>query len=291
MRRILCATFAALVVGAGPAESTRFSHVRIQVIDVGQADGILIRTPNTRWILIDAGQGTLLADSLPTRFGVDTIHLAIGSHRHKDHIGAMDNVMAAIPTSRYVGDTSSYSRGEDDDNLRAAIGTTIPVARLAADTIMLDGVRIIVLPYGPRAREDEENNNSVVVRMDYGDFSMLFVGDAEAPRRNWLIANHRALLDADVLKASHHGSGNGTSSDWLDAVSPTRIVISAGLNATFRHPRPEAVAAYAARVGASRVYCTNRHGTIRFYGYQDGAMTVSKQRQSTKSCAYDGTLY
>lgn len=47
--------------------SAQFSSVRVQVIDVGQADGTLIRTPNSEWVLIDSGQNGLLADSLPTR--------------------------------------------------------------------------------------------------------------------------------------------------------------------------------------------------------------------------------
>jgi beta-lactamase superfamily II metal-dependent hydrolase len=67
-------------------------------------------------------------------------------------------------------------------------------------------------------------------------------------------------------------------------------VISAGVDATYHHPMAEAVAAYKAAT-AGRLYCTNRHGTIRLFGYQDGHFTIGRQRSTTKSCTYDGTHY
>ena len=105
-----------------------------------------------------------------------------------------------------------------------------------------------------------------------------------------LVANHADVLDVDVLKAAHHGADNGTSDDWLAAVTPERVVISAGVNANHRHPRPDAVAAYIASTGG-RVYCTNRHKTIRVYGKADGSIRIIRQNAIDKSCVFDGTHY
>ncbi len=106
------------------------------------------------------------------------------------------------------------------------------------------------------------------------------------------VANHPMLLDTEVLKASHHGSRNGTSDPRLDAVTPERIVISAGLHRGFKHPHEEAVQAYETAVGdEARVYCTNRHGTITIYGFPDDRIRIRRQRITNKSCSYDGTLY
>lgn len=77
--------------------------------------------------------------------------------------------------------------------------------------------------------------------MDYGEFSMLFAGDAEEDELAWLVEHHRELLDVDVLKASHHGSNNGVTPEFLAAVSPERVVISAGVNGTYKHPMQDAV--------------------------------------------------
>ena len=281
-----------LVRSMAPLSLAQTQSVRIQVIDVGQADGILVRTPNGHWVLIDAGQGTLLADSLGPHFGVTRLALAVGSHRHRDHIGGMDNVLNRIATDLYVGDTSEYASGADDDRLRDTLRTRGIAVRLpAADTVEIDKVRFIVLPPDP-TDDANENDNSVMVRLEFGEFSMLYTGDAEEAERDWLVAHHPDLLDADVLKASHHGSHNGASDAWLAAVMPERVVISAGLHMGFRHPHAEAVNAYEQAVGGDdRVYCTNRHGTVTIYGYADGRIRIRRQRVTNKSCAFDGTLY
>lgn len=282
--RILGAVLVLLGLDNGPSEA---QSLRVQVIDVGQADAILTRTPRHQWVLIDAGQGSLIGDSLPTQFRVDRLRLAVGSHRHRDHIGGMAHLLRRVPTDLFIGDTLEYLGGTDDDRVREVLRTrSIPVRLPQADTLMVDSVRFIILP--PPPLHPNENNNSVVVRIEYGEFSMLFVGDAEQAQRDWLVDNHRDLLNADVLKASHHGSHNGTSPRWLNAVSPSAVVISAGLHRGFKHPHAEAVQAYEA---VARVWCTNRHGTVRIYGYSDGRTRVSRQRPSTKSCTYDGTIY
>ena len=102
--------------------------------------------------------------------------------------------------------------------------------------------------------------------------------------------NHPELLEADVLKASHHGSSNGTFDDWLEAVQPRYVIISAGVDAGYRHPHKTAVDAYVDATD-DRVYCTNRHGTVRVYGFSDDRVRIRTQRQTGKSCTYDGAWY
>ena len=69
--------------------SAQFLSVRIQVIDRGQADGILIRTPNQHWIVIDAGTNSQQAEAMRESWNVDTVALAVVSHRHFDHQGGI----------------------------------------------------------------------------------------------------------------------------------------------------------------------------------------------------------
>jgi beta-lactamase superfamily II metal-dependent hydrolase len=176
-----------------------------------------------------------------------------------------------------------------DDKVRDVIeAKEIPVYDFSQSAITIDGVVFTILPVPPASDcPEEENKNSIVVRMDYGDFSMLFPGDAETEELEWLVQNNSSLLDVDILKASHHGSNNGTSEEWLNAVTPQRVVISVGVNATYKHPHQQAVEDYTEATGG-KVYCTNRQGTIRIYGYKDGHCTVSTQRTSTESCVYTG---
>ncbi len=127
--------------------------------------------------------------------------------------------------------------------------------------------------------------------MEFGDFSMLFPGDAETEERTWLMENHSDLLDTTVLKASHHGSGNGADGNvdgesWIEHVDPMAVVLTAGEASRFGHPHTEAMDTYEGHVGTNRVYCTSRMGTLRVYGRQDGTFSVWKQTNFSGSCRF-----
>jgi competence protein ComEC len=275
--------------------STAFGQsVRVSVIDRGQADGIVVRTPNHQWVVIDGGTNKQQAD-LMEDWGVTTVRLAVISHRHFDHNGGMDNILEDFTIEQFIGNLDDCIGNASDDTVREILQRkNIPQSDPSNQIITVDGVTFTILPNDPTNNDcpDHENNNSVMVRMEYGDFSMLFTGDAEGEERDWLVANHPDLLDVSVLKASHHGADNGVSSTWLTATSPERVVISAGVNANHEHPRPDAVDAYIAEVGqASKVYCTNRHKTVTVYGWEDGRIRTVRMNPIDKPCAFDGTHY
>ena len=207
----------------------------------------------------------------------------------------MDNILGGFTIQQFIGNLDECPGVKQDNKIDSiltarGISTEAPTGQ----TFTIDNVDFTILPTDPvdNICPDRENNNSVIVRIDYGDFSMLFTGDAEEEQRDWLVGNHPALLDVDVLKASHHGADNGVLDTWLNAVTPDRVVISAGVNANHEHPRPAAVAAYIAALGQpSRLRCTNRHQTVTVYGSLNGSVRVVRQNPINKSCAYDGTHY
>jgi len=272
--------------------SAQFKSVRVQIIDRGQADGILIRTPNQKWIVIDAGLDKLQAPAMRDEWGVDEVELAIVSHRHSDHYGGMDDVLNMFTVNHFLMNMADCVGRSHDDKIRGIV-TDKSITLETRSSITIDGVTFTVLPQDPvdnRCPQDE-NNNSIVVRMDYGDFSMLFVGDSETEQRTWLMENHADLLDVDVLKASHHGSWNGADGtvndqSWVDLVDPSAVVISVHIESRHSHPNPEAVDAYEAAVGHNRVYCTSRHGTVRVYGYKNGRRRIQKQFKDNASCTF-----
>ncbi len=274
--------------------AAQFRSVRVQVIDRGQADGILIRTPNEEWVVIDAGTSKLQAESMRDVWGVDSVALAIVSHRHTDHFGGMDDVLSLLPVGLLVMNMADCpNRSTDDIIRRIARERNVPTQSVGADTINVDGVRFIILPPDPTNHRcpTEENNNSILVRMEFGDFSMLFAGDAETDERTWLMENHPDLLDVTVLKASHHGSRNGADGtadgeSWIEHVDPTAVMLTAGEGSRFGHPHVEAMDTYEGHVGTGRVYCTSRMGTLRVYGRRDGRFSVWKQTNFNGSCRF-----
>ena len=102
------------------SSSAAFKSVRIQIIDRGQADGILIRTPNEKWIVIDAGTNGQQAKSMKDVWGVDKVALAIVSHRHFDHHGGMDEILNTFDVERLIMDMEDCPKRTSDDKVRKA---------------------------------------------------------------------------------------------------------------------------------------------------------------------------
>ncbi len=124
--------------------------VRVQVIDRGQADGMLIRTPNDEWVVIDAGTSKLQAESMRDIWGVDSVALAIVSHRHTDHFGGMDDVLHLLPVGLLVMNMADCPNRSTDDKIRGvAVTRGVSTQSVGADTIDVDGVRFILLPPDP----------------------------------------------------------------------------------------------------------------------------------------------
>jgi competence protein ComEC len=203
----------------------------------------------------------------------------------------MPALIAAVPVALYVGDTArTDERRVTTTILRRRLHQgRVPVQSPGADTILVGATRVILLPQMPKDF-NKENNNSIVVRLEYGRFSMLFPGDAENDEQQWLLRFYTELLDSDILEAAHHGSDSGISPGWLEAISPAAVVISAGVNGSYHHPHRAAVEHYEA-VAPGQLYCTNRHGAVTIQVWAEGRFQVTTEHQTSKSCAYDGTSF
>jgi competence protein ComEC len=216
--------------------------VTVDVLDVGQGDAILIRSPEGKTALVDAGSSADVVSRLKEQ-GVTSLDLVVVSHHHADHYGGMADVIRAFRPRVFLASSSSHTsehylrllRLVRDRGLQA-IGPT-----QKARKIELGSVALTIFPQAPNDL-NEENNNSVGVRVDYGGFSALLPGDAETHERRWWERVVPELAaDATVLKLAHHGSRNGTDERWLDLVRPKVAVASLGKDNDFRHPHPETV--------------------------------------------------
>jgi beta-lactamase superfamily II metal-dependent hydrolase len=118
-----------------------------------------------------------------------------------------------------------------------------------------------------RSGGNEPNANSVVVRLDYGKFSMVLTGDAEAQTEERMISKD-ANLQARVLKVGHHGSKYATSENFIKAVKPEVAVISDGAANRYGHPSPEALARL--KAAGVKVYRTDLQGEITIKTKGDG---------------------
>ncbi len=216
--------------------------VSVHFIDVGQGDSILISGGGEN-VLIDAGENdhgsTVLAYLAEN--GVEKLDLAVGTHPHSDHIGGMDTVLEGIKVDQLVmpdvpesivPTTRTYLSVLDAaDETGTELAYSYP-----GDSYSLCGGTFTVL--GPVEDYKDLNNESLVIRFDYGNTSFLFTGDQEAAAEKDLLASG-AKLSADVLKVGHHGSRTSTSEEFLSAVSPEIAVIECGSGNDYGHPHTE----------------------------------------------------
>ena len=244
--------------------------LEIRQFDVGQGDAALITTPTGRRILIDAGPAADDVARLLEQAGVDTIDLVIASHNHADHIGGMPRVLESFVVRAYVENglpqpTAVYQRTlaalEREPGLRYLEATE--------RTITLGTVRVRIL--GSPGVDRSQNNNSVGTVIEHGRFNALYTGDSELPAlAAWL--QLRRVPRVTMVKVAHHGSGNGTSADWVRSTAPAIALISVGGRNAHGHPAAQSELMWAS-VGA-RVLRTDQHGTITISADAAGRFVV-----------------
>jgi competence protein ComEC len=245
----------------------------IQFLDVGQGDAILIVGPEGKKILIDAGPAPWQITQVLGDRNYDTLDLVVASHNHADHIGGMAGVLATKSVRFYLDNgvphnTATYAR------TISLLDSTTQYLQAAARTLTVGATTIRVLSLPPNL--SGQNNNSVGLLLGYGEFSALFIGDAETPEIEYWLHND-SIPSVQVLKVSHHGSSNGMTASLAQATKPQVAVVSVGANNTYGHPSADVIATWES-IG-TRVYRTDLDGSIEVFAEKDGSFTVVAARR------------
>ena len=250
-------------------------RLHITMLSVGQAESLLLRLPDGSAMLVDGGGylhdngkdfgQRVLAPALGA-LGIRKIDWMISTHDHPDHIGGLAYIAKFLHVSEFWGvtDLTSTASYEIKSILKEH---NIPTRILAAgDTIDLTGgVALQVLspakPGNLRSRNEvvDENEESLVFRITYGRFSMLFTADAGFAAEQLMLSSGYDLKST-VLKVGHHGSRYSTSEEFLDRVRPRLAMISAGAGNRFGLPSPRTVDLMSSR--GITLFRTDRDGTI-----------------------------
>jgi beta-lactamase superfamily II metal-dependent hydrolase len=290
------ASLNALPAGTNQPAAPRLS---VYALDIGQGDSLLIVSPTGKTVLIDTGnpgnEQTVLS-ALLNHSGGKKIDLFIASHPHADHIGAAADVIkgstvARVLDSGFPHTTKTYEnyllaiKDSGAQFIQAVPGQTFDIGGGAVISVLAP-----IKPYFKQSdlREGatEPNANSVVVRLDYKNFSMIFTGDAEAETEARMIANG-ANLKAKVIKVGHHGSRYATSDAFLQAVRPEAAVISVGADNKYGHPTQEALDRL--KQAAVKVYRTDLQGEIHITS--DGsAYQIETQKAASLAMIFVGRV-
>jgi beta-lactamase superfamily II metal-dependent hydrolase len=223
----------------------------------------------------DAGKGKLVLEALK-RYKVERIDYFIATHPHPDHLGAADEVLNGIKVANMIDNGVDLSTPAPPEPAKTGKGKRPapppPAKKSKVKTVnaffdeyqaalKLNGAQYekaepgkkydlggaafltVLAPSEPfftkehmKAGGNDTNANSIVLRLDYGEFSMLFMGDAESQTEERLLGKKDLELEAKVIKVAHHGSKYATSENFLKRVQPQTAIISDGSWNRYGHP-------------------------------------------------------
>jgi len=235
-------------------------EIAVHFIDVGQGEATLITTRGGN-ILIDGGDtpmGTRVSNYLRS-VGVNSLTYVVATHPHADHIGGLIEVLQVFDVGAVIMPQVAHTTRTFENFIEVLEDRNLPVrAPVAGHSFNLGGASFTIV--APNfSGYSNLNDYSIVLRMDYGDVSFLFTGDAERlSEEEILAAGHD--VSVDVLRVGHHGSHTSTSENFLAAIDPTIAVISAGANNQFGHPHGAVIDRLTN--ADIHIFRTDYHGTI-----------------------------
>lgn len=212
--------------------------LKIYFIDVGQGDSTLIVTPKNKKILIDGGEGktNVLFQYLLDR-RINKIDYIIISHFDSDHCNGLIEIIEKIRVENIVMSKQSKESEEYKKILEIIKQKNIKVSSVKAeDKIIIEkNLYTKILNPAEKFEFQDLNNNAIVAKLVYKNFSMLFTGDIEKAEEN-LAKKYKNELKSTILKVAHHGSKTSTSEEFLKYVEPQIALIGVGENNKFGHP-------------------------------------------------------
>ena len=229
----------------------------IDFIDVGQADSILIRNQD-KTMLIDAGTneaGETVVAYLQN-LGITKIDYLIGTHPHEDHIGGLDDVINHFNIGQIYMPKIETTTKTFEDVLDAIENKNLTVTSPNKGDKIEIGQAVGTFMTDPILDKDNLNLSSLVLRLEFGNNSFLFMGDAEEENEETI-----SWPKTDVLKVGHHGSNTSSSETFLTQVQPQYSIIMVGKDNSYNLPT-QATIDKLNTIG-SKIYRTDENGTIQ----------------------------
>lgn len=228
-------------------DTNQKGFLEVIFLDVGQGDSVFIETPSGFQMIIDAGPNSKvvreLSNFLP--FYDRKIDLLLATHSDSDHVAGFVEILNRFKVNGY-----SQNYFLDEDSLNTEIYKSIDEDKIdqyflkSGHKIILDKEENIYLEvlWPPENHIEKDNNdNSIITRIVYGDSKIMLTGDASIEIEEKLIQNLNTEqnLQSNILKLGHHGSKTSTSLDFLQNVNPDFVIVSAGKDNRFGHPHQE----------------------------------------------------
>ena len=247
----------------------------LHVIDMGQGDALLL-SKDGKYALIDAGE-TMSPSERESReaifayldsLGVKKLEFLLLTHQDYDHIGSAIDVLKRYDVG-VVYDNGVEHTSKTYENLMAYLveeDVNYKVVR-DGDKVTSPWPEVMIEVVSPpqdliySGKKADVNENSIVLKVTYGSVSYLLTGDAEEKAEEYILST-KADIDADILKAGHHGSSSSSTQSFLAKVTPDVITISCGEDNDYGHPHIEALENCAKFTTAEKIFRTDIDGDI-----------------------------
>ena len=274
------------------------SAFAVHFIDVGQADAALVLCDG-KSMLIDGGNradGNLIYTYLQKQ-SLSYLDYVVCTHPDEDHVGGLAAALTCADAGTVYCPVTSYSSKAFTNFADKAAERGLELVRPEPGTVFsLGSAQVTVL--APLADYDDNNNQSIVLRIVYGETSFLFTGDAARESETDMLESG-AVLQSTVLKVGHHGSESSTTYPFLREVNPQYAVISVGKDNSYGHPTEEVLSRL--RDAGVQVYrtdmqgdiiCTSDGKTVTFTTQRgSGAVTNPTEEETTGSGEQGGDEY
>lgn len=233
------------------------STFEVHFIDVGQADAALVMCDG-KTMLIDGGnsEDSSLIYSYLNKRNISHLDYIVATHGHEDHVGGLAGALNYATVGTAYSPVTNYDSKAFSSFVKYLGETDITVPS-AGNSFKLGSADVKIL--APVKSYDDPNNTSIVLRIEYGDTSFLFTGDAEREsEQDILDAGYN--LKSTVLKVGHHGADTSTTYHFLREIMPEYAVISVGNSNSYGHPTEDTLSRL--RDADVKVFRTDMQGTI-----------------------------
>jgi competence protein ComEC len=260
-------------------------NLQIFFIDVGQGDCTLITTPNHKNILIDGG-GSAIQDTYDVgkkvlypyliNHNIKKLDMIIISHFDADHCNGLvyllENIeVKKIVIGKQVEECTEYT---NIINIASKKNINVYTVKKTEKIAIEDNLYFTVLYPADKLEQKGLNNNSLVLKLNYGEFSMLFTGDIEKETEDILVNEYKNtdMLDATILKVAHHGSKSSSTEEFLKLVKPQIALIGVGEDNSYGHPNTNVLE----RLQSihCKIYRTDENGEVRLWVSNNGKVKI-----------------
>jgi competence protein ComEC len=216
----------------------------LYAINTGNSDSILLIDPSGQTMLVDAADDDDFTKIKATldKYGISKIDILVATHSHDDHIGSMDELIKSVDIGAlYLTPFLDETRA-CEDLLKAVESFGVPkIYAEPAIHFKLGDASVLVL--GPEnENSSDENNESIVLLISYGETDFLLTGDMEEKESAQILERWGGNVDCEILKVAHHGGQDGSTKAFLDMATPDIAIISCGENNPYGHPDEETLA-------------------------------------------------